>query len=74
MNEDEIAKVVVDSSLKVHTLWGPGLLESIYEACLGHELERRGLTARKQVPMSVVYDHLRFDNAFRIDLLVNGLS
>jgi GxxExxY protein len=71
MNEDEIGKLVINVSMKVHTALGAGLLESIYETCLAHELEKHGLTVKKQFALPIVYDDLRVDNAFRIDLLVN---
>ena len=71
MNEDEIGKLVIDASMKVHTALGAGLLETIYETCLAHELEKQRLTVKKQVALPIVYDDLRVDNAFRIDLLVD---
>ena len=71
MNEDEIGKLVIDASMKVHTALGAGLLETVYETCLAHELEKQGLTVKKQVALPIVYDDLRVDNAFRIDLLVD---
>jgi GxxExxY protein len=71
MNENEIAKLVIDASMKVHTALGAGLLETIYETCLAHELEKQGLTVKKQAALPIVYDDLRVDNAFRIDLLVD---
>jgi len=73
MAEDEIGKLVVDASMKVHTVLGAGLLEGVYEACLAYELEKRGLTVKRQVALSIEYDDLRLDNAFRLDLLVNDL-
>jgi GxxExxY protein len=71
MNENEIGKLVIDASMKVHTALGAGLLETIYETCLAHELEKQGLTVKKQAALPIVYDDLRVDNAFRIDLLVD---
>jgi GxxExxY protein len=71
MNENEIGKLVIDASMKVHTALGAGLLETIYETCLAHELEKQGLTVKKQVALPIIYDDLRVDNAFRIDLLVD---
>jgi len=71
--EDEIAREIVDAAFKVHTMLGPGLLESVYQAVLAYELERRGLRVRREVPIGVVYDDLRFDVGFRADLLVNDL-
>ena len=70
MNEEEIGKHVVDACIKVHSVLGAGLLEGVYEACLAYELEKRALTVKRQVALSIVYDNLRVDNAFRIDLLV----
>ncbi len=63
--------MVVDAGLKVHRALGPGLLESAYEACLAHELISRGLVARKQVALPVVYDGVVLDAGYRLDLLVN---
>lgn len=67
---DGIAKTVVDAAFKVHSTLGPGLLESVYEACLAHELGKRGLPVSRQVAIPVVYDDIRLDAGFRIDLLV----
>jgi GxxExxY protein len=56
----------------VHTKLGPGLLESVYEVALAYELKNRGLTAERQKSMPILYDNIRFDEAFRSDLVVNG--
>jgi len=61
---------VVDAAYTVHSTLGPGLLESVYEACLTHELTQRGLAVRTQVPMPVVYEGVRFEAGFRLDMLV----
>jgi GxxExxY protein len=71
MSEEEIGRFVVDASMKVHTALGAGLLETIYETCLAYELEKQGVVVKKQVALPIVYDDLRLDNAFRIDLLVD---
>ncbi|MBV8062872.1 MAG: GxxExxY protein [Nevskia sp.] len=71
MDENEISREILDAALKIHQKLGPGLLESVYEGVLAYELERRGLQVLRQVPVSVEYETLRFENAFRIDLLVN---
>src|SRR5256885_1770452 len=63
-------KVVVDAALKVHSSLGPGLLESAYKACLAQELALRGLSVRMEVPVPVVYEGLKLEAGFRIDLLV----
>lgn len=61
---------VVDAAMRVHTVLGPGLLESAYEACLVHELTKRGLHVKSQLAMPVIYDGVRVELAYRIDLLV----
>ncbi|HJT24452.1 MAG TPA: GxxExxY protein [bacterium] len=69
----EINKVtgqVVDSAIKVHSLMGPGLLESVYEHCLAHELSLRNVKSERQVPIPVVYKGAELGIGFRIDLLV----
>ena len=72
MTENEIAKQLLDAAFVVHTKLGPGLLESVYEVVLAYELKKRGLTAERQKPMPILYDNIRFDEAFRSDLVVNG--
>ena len=72
MTENEIAKVVVNSAFKVHTLLGPGLLESVYETVLAYELKKRGLRVVRQQPIPVVYDEIHMDDGFRADLIVEG--
>ena len=67
---DKIAKVVVDAAFKVHSTLGPGLLEGVYEACLVHELHRRGLSVETQVALPIEYDGLKLDAALRLDLVV----
>jgi GxxExxY protein len=64
--------VVVDAAIAVHKALGPGLLESAYEACLLHELRRRGLTVKAQVPFPIVYDSVELEFGYRIDLLVEN--
>ncbi len=73
MDENALAKVVVDAAFKVHTTLGPGLLESVYETVLAHELRDRGLRVARQVPIAIEYRGMRFDEAFRADLLVEDL-
>ena len=72
MTENEIAKQILNAAFLVHTRLGPGLLESVYEVVLAYELEKSGLTAERQKPMPIVNDNIRFDEAFRSDLVVNG--
>jgi GxxExxY protein len=72
MTENEISKQILDAAFVVHTKLGPGLLESVYEVVLAYELQKRGLTAERQKAMPILYDNIRFDEAFRTDLVVNG--
>ena len=70
---DDIAREIVDSAVAVHRALGPGLLESVYEQCLAHELQSRGYRIDGQVALSVVYRDVRLEAGFRIDILVNDL-
>src|SRR5436309_5233854 len=72
MTENEVAKQILDAAFAVHTKLGPGVLESVYEVVLAYELKKRGLTAERQKPMPILYDDIRFDEAFRSDVVVNG--
>lgn len=72
MTENEIAKIVVDAAYQVHVVLGPGLLESVYEIALCHEVRKRGLLVKRQVPVSIEYDGVTFDEGFRVDLYVEG--
>lgn len=71
MTENEIARIIVDAALKVHRALGPGLLESVYEVVLAHELERRGLRTVKQQALPVVYEGIHLELGFRADLIAN---
>lgn len=70
---DEVSGLVVDAAVKLHKALGPGLLESIYEAVLARNLERRGLGVERQKCVSFEYDGMRFDEGLRVDLLVDGV-
>lgn len=72
MTENEIAKQILDSAFLIHTKLGPGLLESVYEVVLAHDLRKNGLTVERQRPMPITYDGVRFDEAYRADLLVDS--
>lgn len=71
MHENELSKIIVDAAFKIHTTLGPGLLESVYEAVLAYELERRGCQAIKQQAIPVIYEDVKLDVGFRADLIVN---
>jgi len=70
MTENEISKVIFDAALKVHKSLGPGLLESSYEECLFYELNKTGLFVEKQKPLPLIYEEVRLDVGYRIDLFV----
>jgi len=70
MTENEIGTAIIGAAIKVHSVIGPGLLESAYEACLVYELEKLRLQVRKQVLVPIRYEDLSIDNGYRIDLLV----
>lgn len=70
MEPNEITAQIVDAAYRIHTQLGPGLLETVYEVALAHELGKRGLGVRRQVPVPIEFDGLKFDEGFRMDLLV----
>ena len=71
MDINNITGQIVDAAMKVHTALGPGLLESAYEACLAHELKKRGFSIERQKEMPVEQDGILIDIGYRLDLLVN---
>ena len=71
MHENEITGAIVDSAFKVHSTLGPGLLESVYETVLAHELKRRGFEVTVQQPIAVVYEEVKLELGFRAELIVN---
>ena len=72
MTEDEIGRQIVDVAVRIHRGMGPGLLETVYEVILASELRRSGLRVERQVPISVTYEGLTFDEGFRADLIVEN--
>ncbi len=70
MEINSITEKIIGCAIKVHRALGPGLLEKTYEVCLAHEIAKGGLVVRRQVELPVVYDGLRLDAGYRIDLLV----
>ncbi len=70
MQNNEISGEVIDAAMKIHSALGPGLLESGYAACLKHELIKRGLKVACEVPLPVIYDGVRLDAGYRLDLVV----
>ncbi len=70
MTENEIGKIVVECALKVHRALGPGLLESAYVACMQHELIKSSLIVKSQVALPIVYDGVKIESGYRLDLLI----
>jgi GxxExxY protein len=73
MTENEISRIVVDAAYGIHKHFGPGLLESVYEVNLAHELKKRGLQVERQKAVSVKYDSIVFDEGFRVDIVVDDM-
>ena len=69
MELNQITGSIVDAAMKVHTALGPGLLESVYEKCLKHELTKRGFHVQSQLWLPVIYDGIEMEG-YKIDLLV----
>lgn len=74
ISENEISKIIVDCAYKVHKSLGPGLLESTYESCMYYELDKKNLVVHKQKVLPVIYDNLKLEAGYRIDLLVEKKS
>ena len=72
MIEKELTEQIIGAAMEVHSYWGPGLLESIYEKSLYHELTLQGIEVRRQVPLNLKYKGLALDDDFRVDLIVEG--
>jgi len=70
MTENEIAKMIVNAAYKIHTALGPGLLESVYEVVLAHELKKLGLNVSRQQSIPITYEDLKFEEGFRADIIV----
>ena len=72
MTDNEITGTIVDACYRIHKQLGPGLLETVYEIVLAHELKKCGLRVERQVPVSVIWDDISFDEGFRADLIVEN--
>ena len=72
MQENEISQIVFESGLKIHRELGPGLLESAYEECLIYELRTKGLFVERQKPMPLIYESVKMDVGYRLDLIVEN--
>lgn len=72
MTENEISKVLVEIFLKVHRELGPGLLESVYEEAICHELVKRNIAFTRQEGINVFYDNVKMELGFRADIIVEN--
>ncbi len=72
MSENAVAQQIVDAAYRVHTTLGPGLLESVYEAALAYELEKRGLHLTRQQPIPVIYEAVRIHTGFHASALAKN--
>ena len=70
MTENEIARQIVDAAYRIHSILGPGLLESAYQAILVYELQKRGLKVEPEKEMPIIYENIQLDTGFRADLVV----
>ena len=70
--EEEIGAAIVKAAFKLHTELGPGLLEKVYEVCLVHELRKAGYAVARQMEIQIFYDGIVFDDALRLDILVEN--
>ena len=72
MHENEISKEILNSAFKVHSALGPGLLESSYNECLYYEIKMSGLFVEKEKPLPLIYENVKLEIGYRIDLLVEN--
>ncbi len=70
MTENDITEIIIGCAIKVHKNLGPGLLESAYQECLFYELKKTGLKIEKEKPLPLIYEEVKLDCGYRIDLLV----
>jgi len=70
MDKEKIATQLIDSAIKVHSHFGPGLLESAYQKCLAYELNKRGIKVQTEIIQPLKYDNISIDAGYRIDMLI----
>ena len=70
MTENQISRKVLDAAYRVHSELGPGLLESAYQECLFYELRQSGIIVKKEVPLPLVYEDVKLEVGYRVDLLI----
>ena len=72
IEENDISRMILDCAFKVHTKLGSGLLEKVYRECLAYELTKCGLDVKQEKGFPVVYDEIKFDCGYRVDIIVNN--
>jgi len=72
MEINEITRLILEAAYKVHSALGPGLLESSYQACLAYEIRKRGLFVETEIALPLVYEGIRLECGYRIDMLVES--
>jgi GxxExxY protein len=71
LTENEIGTILITTAVDIHKSLGPGMFESVYETVLARDLEEKGLIVKREVPIGIEYKDIKFDEAFRADLLIN---
>ncbi|MGV3597180.1 MAG: GxxExxY protein [Bacteroidota bacterium] len=71
--EEKVGKAIVNAAYKIHRELGPGLLEKVYEVCLAYELEKEGFDVERQIPVTIRYDGLVFNEGLQLDILVENM-
>ena len=72
MNENELSNIILKNAIEVHKTLGPGLLESAYKECLYYKLLKDGLFVEKEKPIPLIYEEVKLECGYRLDLLVNN--
>ncbi|MCM0665479.1 GxxExxY protein [Flavobacterium tyrosinilyticum] len=72
MNENEISTIVIGLAIEIHRKLGPGLLENVYQECLFYKLKQKGLIVEKEKPMPLIFEEIKLDCGYRIDLLIEN--
>ncbi len=72
MVDNEITRTIIGCAIKVHKELGPGLLESAYKECLYYELEKTGMLVYKEKPLPLIYEEVKLDCGYRVDILVDN--
>lgn len=72
MTENEISTIVIGSAIEIHRKLGPGLLENVYQECLFYKLKQKGLIVEKEKPMPLIFEEIKLNCGYRIDLLIEN--